>query len=79
MEIGFWLNLLSGAYAACETNHINATSNLIGRAAGVSHFIQHLKHQVDVHSAIQRRSRSETTLRLCLHAAVFALEFLPRM
>lgn len=35
------------------------------------------RHQVDVHSAIQQRSRSETCSCLCLHA-VFALEFLPR-
>lgn len=36
--MGFWLNLLSAAYAACEANRINVTSNLIGCADGGSYF-----------------------------------------
>lgn len=48
--------------------------NRLCRWGGVLIFI---RHQVDVRSVIQQRSRSETCSCLCLHA-VFALEFLPR-
>lgn len=75
MKIGFWLNLLSATYAACEANCVNVTSKLIGSADGGVLIFR--RRQVDVYSVIQQRSRSRTCACLCLHA-VCALEFRPR-